>query len=69
MSTYTVYFEIFGKKMKYTTVATSAADAQTQVKNKLHFLDTKKVEDIKMHNYFGDEGGSLQAIKDIFGFK
>ena len=43
MKNYTVYFEIYGKKMKAKVWAKSITDAKTQIKEKIKFH--KMVED------------------------
>lgn len=42
---YTVYFEIYGKKMKAKIVAATMADAQQKVKDKITFHKTVVEED------------------------
>ena len=44
MKYYTVYFEIYGKKMKTTVLAKSQDDAKQQVVNKISFI---KIEPAK----------------------
>ena len=43
---YTVYFEIFGKKMKTTTEALSPTAAKEQVRNKIIFHKIEPENDI-----------------------
>ena len=54
---YTVYFEIFGKKMKYTVLAKSEEDAKYQIMGKIvwHKVTTENMYDSK-------------AINDLMGF-
>ena len=53
---YTVYFEIFGKKMKTTVYASSVAEAKQRVMDKIIF-----------HKIEADRG--VQDIMDILGIK
>ena len=57
---YTVYFEIFGKKMKYTVRASSEEDAKYQIMGKI--IWHKVVPEIT-------DDGVLDHLKDIFGMK
>ena len=59
MEKYTVYFEIFGKRMKWTTEAYNRTDAIERLKEKLNIV---KVE--KNHN---DTHGN-PSNNPIFGF-
>jgi len=43
MKTYTVYFELFGKKMKYEVNADSERDAMEKIKSKIIFYKVKEV--------------------------
>jgi len=52
MRTYTVFFEIYGKKMKIKLQAASKFDAESQVR-----------KDIKIHEI---EDDSIDAIMDMF---
>lgn len=48
MKTFTVYFELFGKKMKHTLLAQSKEDAKYQVQKKIIFhkvIEEKSVFD------------------------
>lgn len=58
MRLYTVYFELFGKKMKTTIEAKSEEDAKYKIMGK-----------IKWHKIEPDESDTLQGLKDIFGIK
>ena len=58
---YTVYFEIFGKKMKTTVQAKSEEDAKYLVMGKIIWY---KVVPEKI----GDDN-ALEHLKDIFGMK
>lgn len=55
MNTYTMYFSIFGKKMKTTVQAKSTAEAKVIIMRKIVF---HKVE---------EEGITLNTLKNIFG--
>ena len=57
---YTVYFEIFGKKMKYAVRATSEEDAKYQIMGKIiwHKVTTESMDD-----------GMLDSLKEMFGMK
>jgi len=57
MNNYTVYFEIFGKKMKVEIKAKSKQQAEEVVKSKIIF---HKIEDNTVENLFGG------LFKDIF---
>lgn len=56
MKTYTIYFEIYGKKMKTTVEALNENDAKAKVKNKINFI---KVE----------QENNIDFLKNIFGIK
>ena len=53
---YTIYFELFGKKMKTTVDAKSIEDAKQQVRNKILF-----------HKIEPDE--NIDFLKNIFNIK
>jgi len=64
MRKYTVYFEIFGKKMKYVTEAHNRTDAIEQVKSKLNIVKVERIFDRS------DVNPSDNAIFDFLkGFK
>ena len=46
MNTYTVYFELFGKRMKTQVTATSEENARQIIRNKIIFHDVQKEDDI-----------------------
>jgi hypothetical protein len=58
---YTVYFEIFGKKMKYTVLAKSEEDAKYQIMGKIIW---HKVTTENMH-----ESDIVDDLMNIFGMK
>ena len=57
---YTVYFEIFGKKMKYTVLAKSEEDAKYQIMGKIiwHKVEPEITDD-----------GTLDRLREMFGMK
>lgn len=55
---YTVYFELFGKKMKYTVKADSEEGAKYKIMGK-----------VKWHKIVKQEDDVLKGLKDIFGMK
>lgn len=65
MKNYTVYFEIYGKKMKAKVLAESMTDAQTQIKEKIKFH--KVVKDEK--DEFNQATDILDSMIDILGGK
>lgn len=56
MKQYTIYFEIFGKKMKTTIYADSIADAKNKLKEKIIF---HKIE----------ENNPIDFLQNLFGMK
>lgn len=56
MKQYTIYFEIFGKKMKTTIYADSKIEAQKKLKDKIIFYKIK-------------ENNPLDFLQNIFGMK
>lgn len=62
---YSVYFEIYGKKMKANILAESMTDAQTKVKDKIIFHKT--IVDEK--DYFNKSVDTLNNIMDILDGK
>ena len=50
MKTYTLYFEMYGKKMKTTVVAKSVSEAKSLVLSKLKFLKVESSEDASMRD-------------------
>ena len=58
MKEFTVYFEIYGKKMKTTITAESAIDARTAIRNSIIF-----------HKVEAESDTVLQDLKDIFKMK
>jgi hypothetical protein len=65
MKNYTVYFEIYGKKMKAKILAESMTDAQAKIKDKIIFH--KVVEDSK--DEFNQAIDMLDSMMDILGGK
>jgi hypothetical protein len=64
MKTYKIYFEIFGKKMKYEVEAESKNDAINKLKNKINII--KINEGI---NEGINDDDVLENLKNIFGMK
>lgn len=64
MKSYTVYFELFGRKMKTTVEAESAIKAKEIIKSKIVFHDVEVKPDISrmFDEMFGDG-----LFGDIFG--
>jgi fructose-bisphosphate aldolase class 1 len=60
MKTYKIYFEIFGKKMKYEVEAESKNDAINKLKNKINI--------IKIDEGINDDD-VLENLKNMFGMK
>jgi hypothetical protein len=60
MKTYKIYFEIFGKKMKYEVEAESKNDAINKLKNKISI--------IKINEGVNDDD-VLENLKNMFGMK
>lgn len=56
MKSYTVYFELFGRKMKTTVEAESAIKAKELIKSKIIFHDVEVKPDM------------YRKIDDIFGY-
>jgi hypothetical protein len=64
MKTWTVYFELFGKKMKTDVQADSPYAAQCKVKDKIIFHRT-----IESHNQKMEDDDVIDFFKQKFGFK
>jgi hypothetical protein len=64
MKPYKIYFEIFGKKMKYEVEAESKNDAINKLKNKINII--KINEGI---NEGINDDDVLENLKNIFGMK
>lgn len=62
---YTVYFEIFGKKMKTTVQAKSEEDAKYRVSGRV----MNKIVWGEITPEIPDDTGTLNHLKDIFGMK
>jgi hypothetical protein len=60
MKIYKIYFEIFGKKMKYEVEAESKNDAINKLKNKINI--------IKIDEEINDDD-VLENLKNMFGMK
>lgn len=58
---FTVYFEIFGKKMKTTVLAESKTAAEQQVKDQIIFHKTVEKKD----DSFNETMNIFEKIKDI----
>jgi hypothetical protein len=65
MKTWTVYFELFGKKMKTDVQADSPYAAQCKVKDKIIFHRTIESQSQTPKN----EEDVFNSIRDIFGMK
>jgi ATP-dependent Zn protease len=65
MKNYTVYFEIYGKKIKSKVLAESMIDAQSRIKEKIKFH--KVVEDEK--DDFNQLTDILDSMINILGSK
>jgi hypothetical protein len=64
MKTYKIYFEIFGKKMKYEVEAESKNDAINKLKNKINI--------IKINGGINEginDDDVLENLKNMFGMK
>ena len=61
MKTYTIYFEIFGKKMKTNVAAYSEEAAKEQIRNKILF------NKITGKDLFAEELKKDNPFKDFFG--
>ena len=67
MKSYSVFFEIYGKKMKVTVEAETENQARKQVKNDIVF---HKIEIVKNENPQSEyKDHTLENLKDIFGMK
>lgn len=62
---HTVYFEIYGKKMKAKILAESNDDAKTQIKEKIIFHKVVKEKD----DDFNKSVDFIESIFDILGKK
>ena len=60
MKTYKIYFEIFGKKMKYEVEAESKNDAINKLKNKINIINI---------NEGINDDDVLENLKNMFGMK
>ncbi len=58
MKPYTVYFEIYGKKMKTTVHAKSEAEAVSRVREKL-----------VIHKVKSEDDGAVDYLMNMFGMK
>lgn len=71
MKNYTIYFEIFGKKMKFTTLADSRNDAINILKNKINIIKIDGVnEGISEGISEGiNDDDMLNNLKNLFGIR
>ena len=60
MRNYTVYFEIYGKKMKTTVIANNEEEAKDFVKNKIVFYKIDKPKD--------EFNQSMDMMEDVLNF-
>ena len=51
MRNYTVYFELFGKKMKTTLIAKNEEEAKEIIKNKIKFYKVEKKSDDNFNDF------------------
>lgn len=65
MKNYTIYFEIFGKKMKFTTLAESKNDAINILKNKINIIKINEGTSEGINE--GTNNDMLNNLKDLFG--
>ena len=65
MKIHTVYFEIYGKKMRAKILAESAADAKTKIKEKIKFHKVVKDET----DQFNQATNVYDYFKDILDIK
>jgi hypothetical protein len=63
---YIVWFELFGKKMKTSVIASSESEAKKRVQSKIVFY---KVEVKPEDRAFSDIMGKFDEIFDMFGKK
>lgn len=64
MKNYTIYFEIFGKKMKFTTLADSRNDAINILKNKINIIKIEGVNEGIGEGINDDD--IFNNLKDLF---
>jgi hypothetical protein len=64
MKTYKIYFEIFGKKMKYEVEAESKNDAINKLKNKINIIKINEGVDEGVN-----DDDVLENLKNMFGMK
>ena len=64
MKAYKIYFEIFGKKMKYEVEAESKNDAINKLKNKINII---KIDEGVNEGVNDDD--VLDNLKNMFGMK
>ena len=65
MKKYTVYFELFGKKMKTTVLASSKIEAQERIlsKVKFHKIEPKRFTEKESKEFVDD----MQDLMEMFG--
>ena len=61
MKTYTIYFEIYGKKMKTVVSAYNEEEAKLHIRNKINF------NKITCKDSFAEELKKDNPLKDFFG--
>lgn len=63
MKTFTIYFELYGKKMKTEVMALSERSAQEIIKQKIVFHKIVEKKDAKNYSL----SDAMKAFEDIFG--
>lgn len=69
MKRYTVYFEVFGKKLKMKVKAYNLDDAKEPVRKVANRINFLKLEEDNEQNPKQDEDDSFGFSKDMFGIK
>jgi fructose-bisphosphate aldolase class 1 len=68
MKTYKIYFEIFGKKMKYEVEAESKNDAINKLKNNINIIKIDEGINGGINEGINDDD-VLENLKNMFGMK
>ena len=68
MKIYKIYFEIFGKKMKYEVEAESKNDAINKLKNKISIIKINEGVNDELNEGINDDD-VLENLKNMFGMK
>lgn len=69
MAKYTVYFEIYGKRMKTTVEANNDTDAKAMIKSKIIFHKVEKQEEVKPDAFDIFKNKGFEDIFDFLGKK